>query len=76
MVKIGDRIKILHMKDDPSWNKSICLGDIGTVIDIDTIDLLEQTQIWVQFDNGSRLALLEGIDRYERILNETHTERK
>lgn len=69
MVKVGNRIKVLHMVNDPSWEKTIHKGDLGTVTRISTIELLNQTQIWVQFDNGSHLALLDGVDQYEIIEN-------
>ncbi len=72
MVKVGDKIRLISMaKDpqtkqyDPSWNKTVKKGDIGTVVDIAKIEMLNQTQIWVRFENGSRLALLDGIDSYK-----------
>ena len=67
MVKVGDRVKVLYLKDDPAWNNSIHSCDEGVVESIDKIDLFNETQIWVKFDEGSYLTLLEGIDRYEVI---------
>lgn len=74
MVKIGDKIKLISMakdpntkQNDPSWNKTIHTGDFGTVVGIANAEAFNTTQIWVHFENGSRLALLEGIDTYEII---------
>ncbi len=67
-MKIRDRIEVLSMKDDPSWNKTIKCGDKGTITDINYVDLFKDTQIWVRFDNGSHLALLQKVDRF-RVIN-------
>jgi len=52
---------------DPSWNKTVKAGDIGIVIDMSEIKIAHQMQVWVEFENGSRLALLEGVDIFEVI---------
>ena len=48
-------------------NKTIHYGDEGVVESVDRVDLFNETQIWVKFDKGSHLALIEGIDQYEVI---------
>jgi hypothetical protein len=61
----GKRIKLIHTNDPYTELKS---GDMGT---IELINRLEsefiEPQIWVKWDNGSDLMLLEGIDKYEVI---------
>ena len=59
-VKVGDRVKIVEMDDSLS---SLKKGSIGTVTNVDT----EQELIWVNWDNGEKLALLVGIDKYKVI---------
>lgn len=56
MVKKGDRIKVTHLAggDDPS----ISVGDKGVVEHIHNSDFTGR-QIFVQFDNGASLMLLE-----------------
>ncbi len=66
-IKIGDRVRLIH-----SDNKFMLLkaGDLGTVWDITTFSLMDEQQIrqiWIRWDNNSRLALLEGIDRFEIV---------
>jgi len=66
-IKIGDRVRLIH-----SDNKFTLLkpGDLGTVWDIATFSLMDEQQmrqVWIQWDNNSRLALLEGIDRFEIV---------
>jgi len=61
-VKVGDRIELIHMDDTMT---SLQPGDRGTVskIDIDEDELL----IWVDWDNGERLALLGNSDEFKII---------
>ena len=66
-IKIGDRVRLIH-----SDNKFTLLkpDDLGTVWDITTFNLMDEEQIrqvWIQWDNNIRLALLEGIDRFEIV---------
>jgi len=57
-VKVGDRIKIIEMDDSLT---SLEKGSKGTVKNIDN----EQDLIWVDWDNGEKLALIIGIDKYK-----------
>lgn len=59
-IKVGDRIVILEMEDGLTKLKK---GSKGIVTNIDD----EQELIWVDWDNGERLALLIGIDKYKVI---------
>jgi len=59
-IKIGDRIELTEIND--TWTK-LDKGSKGTVSKI------EETQdlIWVDWDNGEKLALLDGVDTYKII---------
>jgi len=57
-IDVGDRIELLGMND--TWTK-LKKGSQGTVFKIDK----DQELIWVHWDNGETLALLQGIDKYK-----------
>ena len=59
-VKIGDRVELIETDD--SWT-SLQKGSRGTVTEIEE----DQDLIWVNWDNGERLALLIGTDRFKVI---------
>ena len=59
-VKVGDRIKIVEMDDGLTNLKK---GSKGTVKNIDS----DQDLIWVNWDNGEKIALIVGIDKYKVI---------
>ena len=59
-VKVGDRIKIIEMDDGLTKLEK---GSKGTVKNID----VEQDLIWVDWDNGEKIALIKGIDKYKVI---------
>ena len=59
-VKVGDRIKIVEMDDGLTRLEK---GSKGTVKNID----IEQDLIWVDWDNGEKIALIKGIDKYKII---------
>jgi len=59
-VKVGDRVELLEMEDTLT---SLQKGDQGTVSNIDE----DEELIWVDWDNGERLALLMGIDKYKVV---------
>ena len=63
---VGKRIK-LTFTDDPYTR--LKTGDVGTVVDVDTIDLPSHsfTQVWVKWENGSNLALITGKDKFEVV---------
>ena len=60
-VKVGDRVELLFIND--TWTK-LQKGDKGTVFKIENGD---DSLIWVEWDNGERLALLEEIDKFKVI---------
>ncbi len=59
-VKVGDRVVIVEMEDELTRLRK---GSKGIVTNIDN----EQELIWVDWDNGERLALIIGIDKYKVI---------
>ena len=58
------------MRDDPTWNKTLKKGDLGTIESVSHVDAFNETQVWVKFDNGSYLALLVGVDEFEIVPKE------
>jgi len=60
-VQIGDRIRLLHMPDDPD---PIPAGSTGTVVRVTDGPL---AQISVDWDNGRCLNLVPEIDRFEIV---------
>jgi hypothetical protein len=63
-VKIGERVELLFIND--TWTK-LQKGDKGTVVKIENED--DDDLIWIDWDNGEKLALLKGIDKF-KVLKE------
>jgi hypothetical protein len=59
-IKVGDRIKIVEMDDGLTKLEK---GSKGTVKNIDN----DQDLIWVDWDNGEKIALIKGIDKFKVI---------
>ena len=59
-IKVGDRVELIETND--SWSK-LEKWSKGTIFKIE----VDQELIWVDWDNGEKLALLEGIDEYKII---------
>jgi hypothetical protein len=60
---VGKRIKLIRT-DDPYLNP----GDRGTVVDVSELPYEDMPfKLWVQWDNGSRLPILEGYDDYRMV---------
>lgn len=57
---IGSRVELLHMDD----NFAPPIGTCGTVTGIDDIG-----SILVDWDNGSRLNVIYGIDRVRKVVD-------
>ena len=60
-VQKGDRIRLLHMADDPD---PIPAGSTGTVTRVTAGPL---GQVDVEWDSGRSLSLVPGVDRFEVI---------
>ena len=58
VVKIGDRIELLEMIDTMT---KLQKGSKGIVTKIEE----DQDLIWVDWDNGEKLALITDIDKYK-----------
>ena len=61
-IKVGCRVELLFIND--SWTK-LHKGDKGTVFKIGTED--DDDLVWIEWDNGERLALLKGIDKFKVV---------
>jgi hypothetical protein len=61
-VNIGDRIELVFIND--TWAR-LKPGDQGTVVNIE--DESSETLIWVEWDTGVRLALIDPIDKYKIV---------
>jgi hypothetical protein len=59
-IKVGDRVELIEMLD--TWTK-LEKGSQGTIFKIEE----DQDLIWVKWDNGEKLALLDGIDKFKKI---------
>ena len=60
IVKIGNRVQLIETDD--TWTK-LEKGAKGTIVEIEE----DQDLIWVQWDNGEKLALLNGIDKFKLV---------
>ncbi|HET7147546.1 MAG TPA: DUF4314 domain-containing protein [Candidatus Nitrosopolaris sp.] len=69
-IKIGDRIKLVSTDNPYTRLKP---GDSGVVWEITTFELSDEEtkQIWVHWDNGDSLALIEGKDKWDIIMGES-----
>lgn len=61
-LKVGDTVELLFIND--TWTK-LQKGSRGTVVQID--DDTDEPLIWVQWENGERLALISGIDKFKVV---------
>ena len=59
-IKVGDRVKLLEMNDSFSRLQK---GDKGTVFKIEE----DQDLVWVNWDNGEKLALLADMDKFKIV---------
>ena len=66
MTRVGDRVRLIAMPDDPD---PIPAGATGTVLAVTTGRFAQIEVEWDALPNGSRrtLALIPGVDRYEII---------
>jgi hypothetical protein len=63
IVKVGDRVELITMND--TWTK-LEKGSKGIVFKIEKEED-DEALIWVEWDNGEKLALLEGIDKFKVV---------
>jgi hypothetical protein len=73
---LQDRIKLIHIDDEYS---GLTGGICGTVSGIYAANEIcksvnrPESIIWVKWDNGTELGLIEGIDKYEIVSDVTTT---
>jgi len=60
--KVGDRVELININD--TWTK-LEKGSKGIVTKIEREE--NDALIWVEWDNGEKLALLNGIDKFKII---------
>jgi hypothetical protein len=61
-VSIGDRVELVYINDSLTRLKP---GDQGIVLKIEIET--DETLVWVQWDNGEKLALLDPIDKFKVV---------
>ncbi|UCB58313.1 MAG: DUF4314 domain-containing protein [Thermoplasmatales archaeon] len=59
-IKVGDRVQLLEITDTMTKLEK---GSKGKITKIEE----DQELIWVDWDNGEKLALLIGIDRFKVV---------
>jgi hypothetical protein len=60
VIKVGDKVELLEMLDTMT---KLVKGSKGTVTKIEE----DQDLIWVKWDNGEKLALIKGVDKFKKI---------
>ena len=61
-VEVGDRVELTFIND--TWTK-LQKGDRGTVFKIENGG--DDCLIWIEWDSGERLALIQGIDKFKVV---------
>jgi len=64
-MKKGDRIELVYTNDQHTKLKP---GDRGTITGFGRTPY--ETQLWIDWDSGSRLMLLEGVDQFKILTDE------
>jgi len=57
---VGKRVELIEMPDDPAPIKK---GEKGTILSVQGSTAL----LYVDWDNGSKLNLIHGVDKYKII---------
>jgi len=74
-MRVGDRVRLIH-SDDPSGIPPGLEGIIVMISAVNDADvratpdvafLLGRKKVWVEWDTGGRMAVIEGWDRFEVI---------
>ncbi|HZC21120.1 MAG TPA: hypothetical protein VE223_05705 [Nitrososphaeraceae archaeon] len=60
---IGKRVRLIHTDDDRFTH--LRAGDMGTVSDATLLpeSMGGKKQVWIQWDNGSKFAMIEDLDK-------------
>ena len=59
-IKVGDRVELLFINDTMTQLEE---GAKGTVFKIEE----DQELVWINWDNGEKLALILGIDKFKIV---------
>jgi hypothetical protein len=67
-IMVGDRVKLIHMPDDPD---PIPAGSVGTVVLVTDLNFPgeHQTQFLIKWDNGRSLSCVCPPDILEKVTN-------
>ena len=69
-VVLGKRIELIRT-DNPYAD--LKPGDSGTVVDVSELSYEDKPfKVWVLWDSGSRLTILEGHDDYRMVYDDDH----
>lgn len=60
---IGKRVRLIHTDDDRFTH--LRAGDLGTISDATLLpdSMGGKKQLWIQWDNGSKFAMIEELDK-------------
>lgn len=62
---VGKRVRLVHTNDPDT---DLRPGDMGTVCDITEIPFEDiPIQLWIHWDSGSKLYILDGVDIYDIV---------
>jgi hypothetical protein len=61
-VSVGDRVELLRTMADPHPVEAGATGTVTSVVDSPGYE-----QIMVDWDNGRRLAIIPGVDRWRKV---------
>jgi hypothetical protein len=65
---VGKRIELIRTND---LHTDLMPGDRGTVVNVTELPYEDTPfKVWVQWDSGSRLGILEGHDDYRTVDND------
>jgi Domain of unknown function (DUF4314) len=59
-VKVGDRVELIETDDTFTRLRK---GSKGTVFKIEE----DQELVWIEWDNGEKLALIPGVDKFKIV---------
>lgn len=65
----GDTVVLIEMPDD---HDPIEKGTKGKIIDINSLSMFKEDHLIVHWENGRKLNLIKGIDKYDVIQNENN----
>jgi hypothetical protein len=64
VIEPGTRVELVACDDE--WTR-LQPGDQGTVTGVVLVPFDDRVQVWIDWDDGSRLALLDGVDAWREV---------